>query len=92
MHTNIARFILSHHEHFDGSGYPKGLQAEEIPFEARIIAIVEAYDMMSRTLPYRKALSKKEIINELTKQKNKQFDGRLVDIFIEEIVKKELTH
>lgn len=92
MHTNIARFILSHHEHFDGSGYPKGLQAEEIPLEARIIAIVEAYDMMSRTLPYRKALSKKEIINDLTKQKNKQFDGRLVDIFIEGIVKKELTH
>lgn len=83
IHSTIARYILSHHERFDGTGYPKGLRGEEIPLISRIIHLVESYDHMTRNLPYKNAFSKEEAIQELIMQKNKQFDGKLVDIFIE---------
>jgi HD-GYP domain-containing protein (c-di-GMP phosphodiesterase class II) len=75
--------IFSHHEHYDGSGYPLGLSRHEIPLMGRIIAVADAYDAMTSERPYRKARSKKEAIVEILKQSGKQFDPEIVDIFIE---------
>ncbi|MFH1460464.1 MAG: HD domain-containing phosphohydrolase [Candidatus Omnitrophota bacterium] len=74
--------IYHHHEHFDGQGYPEGLKAESIPVGARILAIADAYQAMTSDRPYRKALSIEVAVDELIKNKNKQFDGRIVDVFL----------
>jgi response regulator RpfG family c-di-GMP phosphodiesterase len=80
---NIYEGILYHHERYDGCGYVFGLKAEEIPIEARIIAIADSVDAMYSTRPYRKGQSVEVIINELIKGKGKQFDPKLVDIMID---------
>ena len=84
--TDLYQLILFHHERWDGKGYPKGLTEESIPLESRIIAIADSYDAMTNDRPYRKALTKEEAIDELRKNKNKQFDAKLVDIFIDEVL------
>ncbi|MCL4377408.1 MAG: HD domain-containing protein, partial [Actinobacteria bacterium] len=85
----IANGILSHHERWDGEGYPMGLKGEDIPLIARIMTIIDAYDAMINDRPYRKAHSKKYAINELINCAGKQFDPNLVGKFIEIILKKE---
>lgn len=75
--------ILSHHEHYDGSGYPKGMTGKEIPLSGRIIAIADAYDAMTSKRPYRESKTKKEAIEELKRNSKKQFDPYLIDIFVE---------
>jgi diguanylate cyclase (GGDEF)-like protein len=79
----IADGILKHHEWWDGNGYPMGLKGENIPVACRIIAIVDAYDVMVNDRPYRKAMSKSEAIKELKKFAGSQFDPHLVALFIE---------
>lgn len=74
---------LYHHERFDGAGYVSGLKGEEIPFNARIIAIADAYDAMTSDRAYRKALSSEEVIAELEKGRGKQFDPKILDAFLE---------
>jgi HD-GYP domain-containing protein (c-di-GMP phosphodiesterase class II) len=74
--------ILSHHEHYDGSGYPKGMSGKEIPLSGRIIAIADAYDAMTSKRPYRESKTKKEAIEELKRNSKKQFDPYLIDIFV----------
>lgn len=69
-----AKIVEEHHEHYDGSGYPKGLIKNEISLEARILAAVDACDAMKSSRPYRKAMSKEEIIKELKKNAGTQFD------------------
>lgn len=76
---NVAR---SHHEKYDGSGYPLGLKGEDIPEEGRIVAIADAFDAMSSNRIYRKACDPDHIRRELEEGKGKQFDPKLVDIFI----------
>jgi HD-GYP domain-containing protein (c-di-GMP phosphodiesterase class II) len=61
----IADYILSHHERWDGKGYPQGLKGVEIPLHSRILAIVDAYDAMTEDRVYRKALSKEAAISEI---------------------------
>ncbi|MBO8158374.1 PAS domain S-box protein [Thermosyntropha sp.] len=80
--AHIADFILKHHERWDGTGYPLGLRSNEIPLECRILALVDAYDAMSNDRPYRKAMTKEDIIAELKKCSGKQFDPWLTAIFI----------
>ncbi|NPV41808.1 MAG: PAS domain-containing protein [Anaerolineae bacterium] len=75
----------SHHENWDGSGYPQGLKGENIPLAARIFAVVETYDAMISPRPYRAALTKQEAIQYLIDQKGKKFDPRVVDLFLETI-------
>ena len=53
----MAEYVLAHHERWDGKGYPKGLKGVEIPLQARIMALADAYDAMTSDRPYRKALS-----------------------------------
>jgi len=70
--------IQTHHERCDGSGYPFGLRAHEIPLETRIISVADAYDAMIHSRPYREALSIDEAISELTRYSGSQFDPAVV--------------
>jgi putative two-component system response regulator len=79
----LARNIaLTHHEKWDGSGYPKGLAGEEIPLEGRITAIADVFDALTSVRPYKKAWTEEEALDFLVKQKGKHFDPSLVDLFI----------
>jgi putative nucleotidyltransferase with HDIG domain len=75
--------MRGHHERYDGSGYPDGLKAKEIPLFARIIAVADAYDAMTTDRPYRKGLSKETAIEELLRCAGKHFDPDIVRIFVE---------
>jgi putative two-component system response regulator len=76
--------IRSHHEHFDGRGYPDGLAREAIPLEARIIAVPDAFDAMVSLRPHRTAMSLEDILLEMEKYKGKQFDPNILEIFLQE--------
>ena len=75
--------ILYHHERWDGTGYPEGLKGEEIPLEARILAIADSFEAMTSARPYRPALSIQEVITELRQGAALQFDPKLVEVFID---------
>ena len=77
-----APAIQHHHERYDGSGYPGGLKEKQIPLEARIIAVAEAYDSMTTLCPYRQVLSPQEALQELRRHVNTQFDPIPVLAFI----------
>lgn len=71
-----------HHERYDGKGYPDGLLGEDIPVEARVVGIADAYDAMSSDRVYRKALPKEVIRQELIKGRGTQFDPHMLDVFL----------
>ena len=73
-----AQVIRHHHERYDGSGYLDGLEAQEIPLPARIVAAVDAYDAMVRSRPYREGRSPTEAVGELMSQAGSQFDAEVV--------------
>jgi HD-GYP domain-containing protein (c-di-GMP phosphodiesterase class II) len=75
--------VLYHHERWDGTGYPRGLARDEIPVEARILAIADAYDAMTSHRPYRRALTHDEAIVEIERGAGTQFDPRLAEAFVE---------
>ena len=74
--------IAQHHERYDGTGYPKGLQGEAIHLGARILAVADSYDAMSSERPYHHSMNKEKIIDEIRKQAGLQFDPRVVEIFL----------
>ncbi|MBU1020818.1 MAG: HD-GYP domain-containing protein, partial [Firmicutes bacterium] len=74
--------IVSHHERYDGQGYPRGIKGEHIPLLGRIICIADSFDAMTTDRPYRKGYSLEQAVYELQKNKGKQFDPDLVDTFI----------
>jgi diguanylate cyclase (GGDEF)-like protein/PAS domain S-box-containing protein len=80
---HIANLILHHHEFWDGNGYNEGLKGEQIPLECRVFSIIDAYDAMTNTRPYRKGISKKRAIKELRRCSGTQFEQKLVDEFVE---------
>lgn len=81
--SSICEYILSHHEYWNGEGYPRKLQGSAIPFMSRIIAIADAYDVMINGTTYKAAVSKSDAIIELEKYAGTQFDPELVEKFIE---------
>lgn len=87
--AGISDFILSHHERWDGTGYPHGLKGEEIPLPCRIISVVDAFDAMTHNRVYRLAMSKKEALAEISRNKGKQFDPTIAQIFIDLIESEE---
>lgn len=80
--SHVAEEILYHHERWNGSGYPHGLQGEEIPLLSRIITIVDAYDVMTNGRSYKEAMTKQAALEELQRCSGTQFDPHLVKKFI----------
>ncbi len=78
----IAEIIYSHHEKWDGSGYPDGLQGEKIPLSARIFSILDIWDAITNDRPYRKSLSPKEAVKEIQSLERTNLDPQLVRKFI----------
>jgi putative nucleotidyltransferase with HDIG domain len=81
-YDEVARIVRSHHERFDGAGYPDGLAREEIPLLARIIAVADAYNAMTSTRPYRNAMAPEVAIQQLLNGRGSQFQAELVDAFV----------
>ncbi|HST24432.1 MAG TPA: HD-GYP domain-containing protein [Gaiellaceae bacterium] len=75
--------VLYHHEWWDGSGYPLGLEGEGIPPEARILAVVDAFDAMTADRPYRRAMPESLAVAELERCGGSQFDPEIVAVFVE---------
>ena len=79
----MARFIaINHHEKWDGSGYPNGIAGDNIPIEARIVAIADVFDALTTKRPYKEAWSVDKAIELLKKDSGTHFDAKLVEIFI----------
>jgi HD-GYP domain-containing protein (c-di-GMP phosphodiesterase class II) len=84
--------VRHHHEHWDGSGYPDGLRGEQIPLEARIIAIADAYDAMCHAHAYKEALTSAEALAEIQRCAGTQFDPHLAPIASQAIEQFEAHH
>jgi putative nucleotidyltransferase with HDIG domain len=78
----VGLIVRSHHERWDGGGYPDGLAGEQIPLEARIIACCDTWNAMRTDRPYRRALSVEVAVAELRSNAGKQFDPGMVDAFL----------
>jgi HD-GYP domain-containing protein (c-di-GMP phosphodiesterase class II) len=78
----LAHIILTHHENYDGKGYPDNLKNDEIPLLSRIIGLADAFDAMTTDRPYRKALKIDSAIQEIIKESGKQFDPTIVKTFL----------
>ena len=92
----LAEIILSHHERWDGNGYPNGLKGDEIPILARIVSVADSYDAMMSDRPYRKALTEQEAISQIIQNSGTQFDVEIAKIFIKTVMpvfnERELTY
>jgi len=80
--VQVAESILSHHERWDGKGYPQGLEGDKIPLLSRILAVADAFDAMISDRTYRKAMSQEDAKNEIIKNSGTQFDPQIVEAFI----------
>ena len=80
--SEIADYVLAHHESYDGTGYPKGLKGDEIPYLSRIITVIDAFDAMTSDRPYRKAMSDQAAYAELERFSGIQFDPDIVRLFM----------
>jgi HD-GYP domain-containing protein (c-di-GMP phosphodiesterase class II) len=76
-------YVLYHHERWDGHGYPSGKAGEEIPIEARVLAVADAFDAMTSDRPYRRALSRTEALAEVERCAGTQFDPEIARLFLE---------
>ena len=75
------RFLIAHHEKWDGTGYPRGLKGEEIPLVARLFAVVDVWDALTSDRPYRPAWSEEEALDYIREQSGRHFDPQVVDLF-----------
>ena len=82
---DIVPAVYHHHERFDGKGYPLGLKGDEIPLDARILAVADTYDAMTSNRAYRSALSHETAIEELMRCSGSQFDPVIVQVFVKNI-------
>jgi two-component system cell cycle response regulator len=78
----IATWVRGHHERYDGAGYPDRLAGSEIPLEARILAVADAYDAMISERPYKATIDPEQAAAELRREAGAQFDPRVVDVFL----------
>jgi diguanylate cyclase (GGDEF)-like protein/putative nucleotidyltransferase with HDIG domain len=84
--SELAEYVLAHHERIDGMGYPKGLAGDEIPLKACIIGVADAYDAMISYRTYRKSLTKEEAIGELNRCSGTQFHPECVQALIQKVL------
>lgn len=77
-----ARIALSHHENWDGSGYPHGLRGEQIPLEARVCAVADVYDALRSRRSYKEAWSETAVLDEMLRLRGTKFEPRLLDAFL----------
>ena len=95
--TDVKEAVLYHQEHYDGTGYPKGLKGKDIPILARIVAVADAFDAMTTDRPYRMKMSFKKAIEEIEKNSGTQFDPEVCAAFlkykdtVEQMVQKRFT-
>jgi putative nucleotidyltransferase with HDIG domain len=87
----VAEIILAHHEKIDGTGYPNGLEGEQIPIPARIISVADTYDVMTSRDSYRQPVSSREAIAELRRVSGTQLDGNIVEAFIGLLEQRSVT-
>jgi len=80
--THAKRFAASHHEKWDGTGYPRGLSGEEIPLEGRLMAVADVYDALISERPYKKAMTHEQTTEIIKKDAGTHFDPAIVDIFL----------
>jgi len=85
-YSELADYILYHHEFIDGKGYPRGIKGDSIPLESRIIAVADAYDAMTKDRPYRKSMTKEQAVEEILKNSGTQFDPEVVSVFVDKIL------
>ena len=78
---------LTHHERWDGSGYPRGLKGTEIPLEARIVSIADVFDALSNTRPYKPAWPQERVVATMAAGRETQFDPELLDLFLGQVVR-----
>jgi hypothetical protein len=88
--SDLAPFVLHHHEWFDGRGYPQRLAGEDIPLEARIIAVAEAFDTMTSYSSQKQAVSAPEAVSRLQNAAGSKFDPKLVQVFLELVQRGEI--
>jgi putative two-component system response regulator len=79
--SNAKLFAGSHHEHWDGNGYPRGLKGDEIPLQGRIMAVADVYDALVSERPYKNAFSDEEAVKIITKDSGTQYDPKIIEIF-----------
>jgi len=88
----IRNIVLHHHERWDGTGYPFGMEGEQIPLEARIVAVADTWDAMTSHRCYKEALSIPDAITELKRVRGTQLDPAVVDVFLtilDDVLEKE---
>jgi len=92
-HIDFLRDALSiirhHHEHYDGSGYPSGLEGDEIPLLARIFGVVDAFDAQTNSRPYNRVLTVRQALDNIVENKGRLFDPQVVDAFVSMIERQE---
>lgn len=89
--AELSEHVLKHHEKLDGSGYPHGIEAEDIPLITRILTVADAYDAMTSVREYKNTLSKEAAIAELKRCVGTQFDKDIVNVFINKVLIKQKT-
>ena len=80
--SEAAEIVYAHHEHYDGSGYPRGLKGKDIPLGARLFAVVDVYDALTSARPYHIPLSHEEALTMIRKESNRHFDPEAVKAFL----------
>jgi len=83
---DVVHIIRSHHEWWDGTGYPDGLAGAHIPLLARIVAVADAYDAITSNRPYRNGMSARQAIAEIVRSSGTQFDSYLARVFVTQVV------
>ena len=87
----VADIILSHHERWDGRGYPRGLIGEEIPIAARLISVADTYDVLTARDSYRQPVTSDAAIAELRRVAGSQLDPAVVDAFVDLLSAKDIS-